>query len=79
MFKAGNNNLQSWEDSEFGYCLWSKIVAIFNDFAISNCLFGAFQLTKKADPSKCFPSEHGIGFDTCLSFSLWDGNGLVKM
>ena len=49
-----------------------------NDFAITNCLFGAIQLTKNIDLDKSFYSRYGIGFDVRSLFSLPDGSDCGK-
>ena len=49
-----------------------------NHFAIGNCLFGAFFLTKNADSDKYGYSGYGIGFDVHSSFSLRNGSGFSK-
>ena len=42
-------------------------------FVLKNCLFGAVEITKKADVDKYKYSEYGIGFDTKGSFTHPDG------
>ena len=39
-------------------------------FSLGNCLFGAVNLTKNADPNKYEYSGHGIGFNARSKFSL---------
>ena len=39
-------------------------------FALGDCLFGAVNLTKNADPDKYWFSGYGIAFDARLQFSL---------
>ena len=45
-------------------------------FSLGNCLFGAVNLTKNADPNKYEYSGYGIGFNArskfSLSFSEWN-------
>ena len=41
-------------------------------------MFGAVKLVKNDDLDKYKPSEYGIGFDACGSFSLSDGSGFGK-
>ena len=48
-------------------------------FALLNSLFGAVKLlTKNADLDHYFYSGYGIGFGTCGTFSLSDGNWFGK-
>ena len=49
-----------------------------NDFAITNCLFGAVKLNKNVDSDKYSYSGYGIGFDSGLTFSLSDGGKFGK-
>ena len=41
---------------------------------VAYCLFGVVKLAKNADPNKYLYSAYGIGFDTCIEFSLLDGS-----
>ena len=49
-----------------------------NDFAITNYLFEAVQLTKNSNIEKYSYSGYGIRFDVRLSFLLSDGSGFGK-
>ena len=51
---------------------WSRDLDI--DFTLGNCLFGGVKLTKNADPDKYSYSGYGIGFDSCIEYSLLDGS-----
>ena len=44
-----------------------------NDSTLTNCLFGAFTLTKNTDIDKSWYSGYGIGLDRRSSFSLLGG------
>ena len=42
-------------------------------FTLGNCLFGAVELTRNADPDKYEYSGYGIEFDARSKFQLSDG------
>ena len=48
-----------------------------NDFAITNCLFRAAELTENVDADKYSYSGYGIGFEVRLFCSLSDGSRFV--
>ena len=43
-----------------------------SDFAFKNYLFAGVKLVKNAEPDKYSYSGYGIGFNTCIEFSLPD-------
>ena len=43
-------------------------------FTFKNWLFGGIKLAINADPDKYLYSGYVIEFDTCIEFSLHDGN-----
>ena len=56
--------------------LWS--LAVGNDFALRNSLFGAVNLPNNPDPNEYKYSGYGIRFDAHASFSLSEGSGFCK-
>ena len=55
------------------YTLGPQLRNLNTDFRLGNCLFGSVKLTKNADLDKYKYTGYGIGFDSCLEFSLPGG------
>ena len=53
-------------------------ISVGQDFTLDKSLFRTVKLTKNAYPDKNKYSSYDIGFDTNVSFSLFDGNGFGK-
>ena len=51
---------------------WSR--DLNSDFTSKDCLFGGVKLAKNTYSDKYASSGYGIGFDSCLEFSLTGGS-----
>ena len=68
-----NNAVNNQIASEINLCLFN----IGKNFALGNCLFGAYKLIKSADPDKHEYSNYGTGFDANGSSLLLRGSRIA--
>ena len=68
-----NNAVNNQIASEINLCSFN----IGKNFALGNCLFGAYKLIKSADPDKYEYSNYGTGFDANGSSLLLRGSRIA--